>query len=192
MVMRLVEVDNLQGAILFRTAVFKANEGLVWTVSLYVELMKEDVGTRIIVVCVGSVCGALAMAICEFVSASSKFEIKEARLKRGEELTDDETNLPCPLMAAMAAAGGFACSAIFPIVAAPIREYKVRLAAAVGVASVASPALGMLIARLGKAPVVNSSLSFLIGGWLLMASAFAFIKFLDEIRCEKEPICGYK
>ncbi|XP_054801369.1 vacuolar iron transporter homolog 4-like [Prosopis cineraria] len=165
-----------------RLAVLKTYEGLLWAATLMmgVEFAQDDEDNVrmmiIIVFIVGIAFGASAIAIWEFLSLSSQFENCDTAKSLG------------PSQVAMVAGVSFAFGAVLLLGAAFIGEYTVRMVVVVGVTSIVSTAFGILLGVLGKAPVVMSALRFLIGGWLLMAIAFGFTKFVDAV--VKEEACG--
>ncbi|RYR35626.1 hypothetical protein Ahy_A10g050759 isoform F [Arachis hypogaea] len=143
--------------------------------------VKQDVKTMILTGVAGLVAGACSMAIGEFVSVYSQYDIELAQMKR-EGNTQDKNKLPNPYTAAMASAVAFSVGALVPLLAAAfIKDYKVRLAVVVAVVSLALLVFGGVGAVLGKAPFVKSSLRVLIGGWLAMAVTFGLTKLAGHV-----------
>uniref|UniRef100_A0A1J3J438 Vacuolar iron transporter n=2 Tax=Noccaea caerulescens TaxID=107243 RepID=A0A1J3J438_NOCCA len=162
-----------------RAAVLGANDGLVSTASLMmgVGAVKHDVKAMILSGFAGMVAGACSMAIGEFVSVYSQYDIEVAQMERDGEI--EKEKLPSPLQAAAASALAFSVGAIVPLLAAAfVKEYKVRIIAVVAAVTVALVAFGWLGAALGKAPVLRSSARVLFGGWLAMAVTFGLTKLI--------------
>ncbi|XP_054800045.1 vacuolar iron transporter homolog 2-like [Prosopis cineraria] len=177
------DVDYTQRAQWLRAAVLGANDGLLSTASLMmgVGAVRKDAKTMILTGVAGLVAGACSMAIGEFVSVYSQYDIEVAQLKR-ERKEVNKAKLPNPLYAAAASAVAFAAGAAVPLLgAAFIKEYKVRLVVVVGVVSLALLGFGVLGAVLGKTPVVKSSSRILIGGWIAMGITFGLTKSVDLI-----------
>ncbi|KAJ0255988.1 Vacuolar iron transporter 2 [Hirschfeldia incana] len=163
-----------------RAAVLGANDGLVSTASLMmgVGAVKHDVKAMILSGFAGMVAGACSMAIGEFVSVYSQYDIEVAQMER-ESVEVEKEKLPSPLQAAAASALAFSVGAIVPLLAAAfVKEYRVRIIAVVTAVTVALVAFGWLGAALGKAPAVRSSARVLFGGWLAMAVTFGLTKLI--------------
>ncbi|KAK4271211.1 hypothetical protein QN277_019936 [Acacia crassicarpa] len=177
-------VDYVQRAQWLRAAVLGANDGLLSTASLMmgVGAVRKDVKTMILTGIAGLVAGACSMAIGEFVSVYSQYDIEVAQLKReGKEIKKAE--LPNPFYAALASAVAFAVGSLVPLLgAAFIKNYMVRLGVVVGVVSLALLVFGVVGAILGKAPVVKSTLRVLFGGWVAMGITFGLTKSVDSIK----------
>ncbi|CAN1137722.1 Vacuolar iron transporter homolog 4 [Linum perenne] len=170
-----------------RAAVLGANDGLVSTASLMmgVGAVKQDVKAMILTGFAGLVAGACSMAIGEFVSVYSQYDIEVAQMKRDKERSPtnevEKESLPNPVQAAAASGLAFSIGAMVPLLAASfIKEYKVRLGVMFGAVTLALVLFGWIGAVLGKAPVVKSSMRVLIGGWVAMALTFALTKSVDS------------
>ncbi|CAN1137728.1 Vacuolar iron transporter homolog 4 [Linum perenne] len=166
-----------------RAAVLGANDGLVSTASLMmgVGAVKQDVKAMILTGFAGLVAGACSMAIGEFVSVYSQYDIEVAQMKRDKEEEVEKESLPNPVQAAAASGLAFSIGAMVPLLAASfIKEYKVRLGVMFGAVTLALVLFGWIGAVLGKAPVVKSSMRVLIGGWVAMALTFALTKSVDS------------
>ncbi|CAN1839317.1 Vacuolar iron transporter homolog 4 [Linum perenne] len=175
-----------------RAAVLGANDGLVSTASLMmgVGAVKQDVKAMILTGFAGLVAGACSMAIGEFVSVYSQYDIEVAQMKRDKERSptnvrieeeEEKESLPNPVQAAAASGLAFSIGAMVPLLAASfIKEYKVRLGVMFGAVTLALVLFGWIGAVLGKAPVVKSSMRVLIGGWVAMALTFALTKSVDS------------
>ncbi|KAL2254384.1 vacuolar iron transporter homolog 1-like [Sesamum indicum] len=173
-----------------RAAVLGANDGLLSTASLMmgVGAVRQDAKTMILTGIAGLVAGACSMAIGEFVSVYSQYDIEVAQLKREQRATGNNSDLeamkkklPNPLQAAAASAFAFAVGAVVPLLAAAfIRNYHVRVVVVVGAVSVALLGFGAVGAVLGQAPVLRSSLRVVIGGWLAMGITFGLTKLIGS------------
>ncbi|CAN1137724.1 Vacuolar iron transporter homolog 4 [Linum perenne] len=140
--------------------------------------VKQDVKAMILTGFAGLVAGACSMAIGEFVSVYSQYDIEVAQMKRDKiEEEEEKESLPNPVQAAAASGLAFSIGAMVPLLAASfIKEYKVRLGVMFGAVTLALVLFGWIGAVLGKAPVVKSSMRVLIGGWVAMALTFALTK----------------
>ncbi|XP_010539736.1 PREDICTED: vacuolar iron transporter homolog 1 [Tarenaya hassleriana] len=186
------EFDYWKRAQWLRAAVLGANDGLVSTASLMmgVGAVKEDVKVMILTGFAGLVAGACSMAIGEFVSVYSQYDIQVAQIKRERRQRSPESTaataaegerLPSPLQAAAASALAFAAGAIVPLLAAAfIRGYKTRIGAVVAAVTAALVVFGWLGAVLGKAPAARSAARVLFGGWLAMAVTFGLTKLIGS------------
>ncbi|CAN4110615.1 unnamed protein product [Withania somnifera] len=165
-------VDYSKRAQWLRAAVLGANDGLLSTSSLMMGIgaVHQDAKSMILTGIAGLVAGACSMAIGEFVSVYSQYDIEISQMKReinATELEEKKKNLPSPLKAAGASAFAFAIGAIVPLLGAVfVKDYHVRL--------------GVVVVRciLRKAPFVKSSLRVLIGGWLAMGITFGLTKLV--------------
>ncbi|CAK8530258.1 unnamed protein product [Lathyrus sativus] len=177
------EKDYTQRAQWLRAAVLGANDGLLSTASLMMGIgaVNKDVKTMILTGIAGLVAGACSMAIGEFVSVYSQYDIEFSQMKR-QGNTSQKDKLPNPYYAAFASAVAFAVGALVPLLgAAFVKDYKVRLGVVVGVVSVALFGFGLLSGFLGKAPLVKSSFRVLIGGWLAMSLTFGLTKLVNHV-----------
>ncbi|XP_010525582.1 PREDICTED: vacuolar iron transporter homolog 1-like [Tarenaya hassleriana] len=173
-----------------RAAVLGANDGLVSTASLMmgVGAVKEDVKAMILSGFAGLVAGASSMAIGEFVSVYSQYDIQLAQINRQRQRSpestaaaEEEERLPSPVQAAAASALAFAVGAIVPLLAAAfIKGYRVRIAAVTAAVTAALVVFGWLGAVLGKGPARRSAARVLVGGWLAMAVTFGLTKLIGS------------
>lgn len=167
-----------------RAAVLGANDGLVSTASLMmgVGAVKQDVKVMVLSGFAGLVAGACSMAIGEFVSVYSQYDIEVAQMKRESEGGEiEKEKLPSPMQAAAASALAFSLGAIVPLLAAAfVKDYHWRIGAIVASVTLALVMFGWLGAVLGKAPVVKSSVRVLIGGWLAMGVTFGLTKIIGS------------
>lgn len=179
--------DYAKRAQWLRAALLGANDGLLSTASLMmgVGAVRQDVKTMILSGMAGLVAGACSMAIGEFVSVYSQYDIELSQIKREitnglsshDELKNKESELPSPTKAAVASASAFAVGAAVPLLAAAfINSYHIRLVVVVVAVSVALVGFGGLSAVLGRVPIVKSTLRVLVGGWLAMAVTFGLTK----------------
>ncbi|XP_043713859.1 vacuolar iron transporter homolog 4-like [Telopea speciosissima] len=185
-----IKINYSQRAQWLRAAVLGASDGLVSTASLMmgVGAIKQDAKSMIITGFAGMVAGACSMAIGEFVSVYSQYDIEVSQMKRqhtasdvGKESLDEgeKKDLPSPLKAAGASALAFVVGALVPLLSASfIKGYKVRLGVVVAISSLALIVFGVLGGVLGRAPVKKSCLRVLIGGWLAMAITFGLTKLI--------------
>ncbi|MCD7453121.1 Vacuolar iron transporter 1 [Datura stramonium] len=175
-------VDYSKRAQWLRAAVLGANDGLLSTSSLMMGIgaVHQDAKSMILTGIAGLVAGACSMAIGEFVSVYSQYDIEVSQMKRENAMTEKKKkNLPRPLQAAVASAFAFAIGGIVPLLGAVfVKDYHVRLGVVVGAATLALLGFGGLGAYLGKAPLVKSSLRVLIGGWLAMGITFGLTKLV--------------
>ncbi|KAL6954850.1 hypothetical protein U1Q18_003118 [Sarracenia purpurea var. burkii] len=174
-----------------RAAVLGANDGLLSTASLMmgVGAVRKDVKTMILTGIAGLIAGACSMAIGEFVSVYSQYDIEMSQIKREgktrevseSELAEKKKSLPSPFKAAVASALAFAVGALVPLLAAAfIQSYRVRLGVVVAAVSVALLGFGWVSAVLGRAPVVKSSLRVLVGGLVAMGVTYGLTKLIGS------------
>lgn len=122
------------------------------------------------------------MAIGEFVSVYSQYDIEVAQLKRARDGNngsdnDEKDKLPSPLQAAVASALAFSVGAMVPLLAAGfIGRYEVRLGVVLAAVTVALVAFGGAGAVLGRAPVGRSCGRVVVGGWAAVAVTFGLMK----------------
>ncbi|KAJ7968139.1 Vacuolar iron transporter-like protein [Quillaja saponaria] len=182
-------LDYSQRGQWLRAAVLGANDGLVSIASLLmgVGAVKKDIKAMLLAGFAGLVAGACSMAIGEFVSVYTQYDIGIVQLKReknirGEkEMEIEKQKLPNPMKAAFASAISFSIGALVPLLgAAFIIDYKWRLVVIVAMASLALVVFGGLGAMLGRTPVVMSCARVLIGGWIAMAITFGLTKLIDS------------
>ncbi|CAL0324524.1 unnamed protein product [Lupinus luteus] len=185
-------IDYSQRAQWLRAAVLGANDGLISVASLMmgVGAVKEDITTMLIAGFAGLFAGACSMAIGEFVSVYTQYDIEMAKIKR-ERKSNNNNNinelneeaerekLPNPFQAALASALAFSVGALVPLLAALfIRNHKIRLAIVAVAVSLALLAFGIVGAVLGNTPIRRSCLRVVIGGWMAMAITFGLTKLI--------------
>lgn len=180
------DIDYSQRAQWLRAAVLGANDGLVSVASLMmgVGAVKEDVAAMLLAGFAGLVAGACSMAIGEFVSVYTQYDIEMEKIKReisgeGGEAEEEKEKLPSPFQAALASALAFSVGAVVPLLAAVfIRDHRVRLGVVAAVVSLALLVFGGVGAVIGNTPVRRSCVRVLIGGWLAMAITFGLTKLI--------------
>ncbi|KAJ1419918.1 Ccc1 family [Sesbania bispinosa] len=186
-------IDYSQRAQWLRAAVLGANDGLVSVASLMmgVGAVKENINAMLVAGLAGLIAGACSMAIGEFVSVYTQYDIEIAQIERvnnvaagimSEEAQRVKQKLPNPLQAALASALAFSVGALLPLLAAAfIRDYKIRLVVVASVASLALLVFGGVGAVLGKTPLGKPCLRVLIGGWIAMAITFGLTKSFGSV-----------
>ncbi|KAK4769265.1 hypothetical protein SAY86_027415 [Trapa natans] len=186
------EVEFSVRAQWIRAAVLGANDGMVSTAALMmgVGAVNTDIKSMIVAGLAGLFAGACSMAIGELVSVYSQYDIELAQIKRciqagtskREEAAKMKKKLPCPWKAAIASFLSFVVGALVPLLAAVFfKSYVLRVGMVVAAVSVALLEFGWLSAKLGKAPVVKSSVRVLVGGWLAMGITFGFTKLVGSL-----------
>ncbi|WJX46444.1 hypothetical protein P8452_33246 [Trifolium repens] len=184
-------IDYSQRAQWLRAAMLGANDGLITVASLMIGIgaIKEDISVMLLAGFAGLVAGACSMAIGEFVSVYTQYDIEIAQMKRESELSkndddDDEESskrekLPNPFQAALASALAFSVGALMPLVAAAfIKNHKIRMGVVAAVVSFALLVFGSVGALIGKTPIMRSCVRVLIGGWMAMAITFGVTKLI--------------
>lgn len=188
--------DYYQRAQWLRAAVLGATDGLVSIASLMmgVGAVKKEFRAMLLAGFAGLVAGACSMAIGEFVSVSTQYDIEMAQLKREKknrktgdvDVQDikedmDKEKLPNPVQAAFASALSFSVGGLVPLLAAAVvKDHKVRLELVVGVASLTLIVFGVIGAKLGRTAVGRSCARLLVGGWMAMAITFGMTKFIGS------------
>ncbi|XP_043710173.1 vacuolar iron transporter homolog 4-like [Telopea speciosissima] len=186
-----IKVNYSQRAQWLRAAVLGATDGLVSTASLImgVGAVRQDVKSMIVTGFAGMVAGACSMAIGEFVSVYSQYDIEVSEIKRQNKASvddekesldeSDKEDLPNPFKAAGASALSFVVGALVPLLSASfIKDYKVRLGVVIALSSLALLVFGGIGAVLGKSPLKRSSLRVLVGGWLAMGITYGLTKLI--------------
>ncbi|XP_042493515.1 vacuolar iron transporter homolog 4-like [Macadamia integrifolia] len=188
-----IKIKYSQRAQWLRAAVLGASDGLVSTASLMmgVGAVDQDVKSMIITGFAGMVAGACSMAIGEFVSVYSQYDMEVSQMKRlnngsdnGKESLEEikKEILSNPFKAAGASALSFVVGALVPLLSASfINNYKVRLGVVIAMSSLALMVFGVLGAVLGRAPVMKPCLRVLTGGWLAMGFTYGLTKFLGVL-----------
>ncbi|XP_027338986.1 vacuolar iron transporter homolog 4-like [Abrus precatorius] len=151
--------------------------------------VKENITAMLLAGFAGLIAGACSMAIGEFVSVYTQYDIEMAKIKRDKQVTighvgeleTQREKLPNPFQAAIASALAFSAGAVVPLLAAAfIRGYKIRLAVVVSVTSLALFVFGGAGAVLGKTPVIKSCVRVLIGGWMALATTFGLTRLFGS------------
>lgn len=177
-------IDYSQRAQWLRAAVLGANDGLVSVASLMIGIgaVKENITAMLLAGFAGLIAGACSMAIGEFVSVYTQYDIEIAQIKRDKENNNigeeaQREKLPNPFQAALASALAFSVGAVIPLLAAAfIRNYKIRLVVVAVVATLTLLLFGGVGAVLGKTLVRKSCIRVLIGGWMAMSITFGLTK----------------
>ncbi|KAI4296309.1 hypothetical protein L6164_036277 [Bauhinia variegata] len=182
------DIDYSQRAQWLRAAVLGANDGLVSVASLMmgVGAVKEDITAMLLAGFAGLVAGACSMAIGEFVSVYTQYDIEIAQIERKREVNREGSNeeaekekLPNPFQAALASSLAFSVGAVVPLLTAIfIRNHKIRLTVVAVVASLALLVFGVVGAVLGKVPIGRSCARVLTGGCMAMAITFGLTKLI--------------
>ncbi|KHN39192.1 Vacuolar iron transporter like 4 [Glycine soja] len=151
--------------------------------------VKKDISAMLLAGFAGLVAGACSMAIGEFVSVYTQYDIEMTQIKREREANNnrgvnEETQrekLPNPFQAALASALAFSVGALVPLIAAVfIRNHKIRMGVVAAAVSLALLVFGGVGAVLGKTPVTRSCLRVLVGGWMAMAITFGLTKLIGS------------
>ncbi|XP_057429016.1 vacuolar iron transporter homolog 4-like [Lotus japonicus] len=187
-------IDFCQRAQWLRAAVLGANDGLVSVASLImgVGAVKQNISAMLLAGLAGTIAGACSMAIGEYVSVSTQYDIELAQIEREKEIdiasAGEEARkkkLPNPYLAALVSFIAFFVGAVVPLLAAAfISDHKIRLAIVAVVASLAMLVFGGVGAVLGRTPVGKSCLRVLIGGWMAMTVTFGLTKLFGFLHFE--------
>ncbi|XP_054779291.1 vacuolar iron transporter homolog 2-like [Prosopis cineraria] len=183
------ERDYSQRGQWLRAAILGANDGLLSVAALMmgVGAVKTEAKAMVLSGFAGAVAGACSMAIGEFVSVYTQYDVEVAQMKREMSEDDEEkqmekikdVKLPNPFQAAFASALSFSVGALIPLLAAAfISDYKIRLMVVVAVASLALIMFGYVGAVLGKAPILRSCVRVVCGGLIAMGITFGLTKLL--------------
>ncbi|KAJ4800343.1 Vacuolar iron transporter [Rhynchospora pubera] len=180
------KIDYLARAQWLRAAVLGVNDGLVSVASLMIGVGAVSSTAKAMLVSglAGLIAGACSMAIGEFVSVYTQYDIEMNLIEQGKVNDEDEDKEPLanPLLAAGASALAFSIGGILPLLAgAFIQSWGVRLGVVLAVTSFALLAFGWLGGRFGGAKPYKSALRVLIGGWMAMLVTFAILKVFGLI-----------
>ncbi|KAJ1702174.1 hypothetical protein LUZ63_001953 [Rhynchospora breviuscula] len=180
------KIDYLARVQWLRAAVLGANDGIVSVASLMIGVGAVSSTAKAMLVSglAGLIAGACSMAIGEFVSVYTQYDIEMNLIEQGKVNNEDEDKEPLanPLLAAGASALAFSVGGILPLLAgAFIQSWGVRLGVVLAVTSFALLAFGWLGGRLGGAKPYKSALRVLIGGWMAMLVTFAILKVFGLI-----------
>ncbi|KAJ1687561.1 hypothetical protein LUZ63_018951 [Rhynchospora breviuscula] len=179
------ETDYSGRAQWLRAAVLGANDGLISVASLMIGVgaVKHSSKAMAVSGLAGLVAGACSMAIGEFVSVYTQYDIELEQMRREKEdkeagLTKEEKGgLPDSARAAGASALAFASGALLPLLAgAFIQPWKVRLAIICVVTTLALAAFGVTGAILGGVNAKKSAARVLLGGWAAMAISYGVLR----------------
>ncbi|KAL4349531.1 hypothetical protein HN51_030677 [Arachis hypogaea] len=176
------KIDYSQRAQWLRAGVMGATDGLVSVASLMmgVGAVRTDAKAMLLAGFAGSVAGGCSMAIGEFVSVYTQYEVEVAQIKNKticEDVQMVKKALPNPLQAALASASCYCLGAVPPLVgAAFIRDYRTRIMVVLAVATLSLFVFGWIGSVLGNTPMLRSCARLLLGGWMAMAITFALTK----------------
>ncbi|KAH0456795.1 hypothetical protein IEQ34_014702 [Dendrobium chrysotoxum] len=167
-----------------RAAVLGANDGLVSIASLMIGVSALNAKAHFMLASglAGLFAGAFSMAIGEFVSVCSQYDIEVAELKRmnhGDvDAAKKEGGMPSPSRAAAASFVSFALGAMLPLLAGGfIGSWVARLAVVWMVSSVGLAGFGAAGAYFGGSSVMKATVRVLAGGWLAMCITFGMLRF---------------
>ncbi|KAL6634835.1 hypothetical protein ACP70R_027506 [Stipagrostis hirtigluma subsp. patula] len=169
-----------------RAAVLGANNGLVFVASLKISVGVADDDTARAMLVLGLaalVIGACSMAIGEFVSVCTQYDIQVAHAERRRDIgdgDDGEESLPSPTRAAAAAALAFTAAAALPLLSGGfVRSWAARVAVVCAASSLGMAGFGATGAYLGGANVVWSGVRVLLGWWLAVAATYGVLKLFS-------------
>ncbi|KMZ71828.1 hypothetical protein ZOSMA_174G00230 [Zostera marina] len=162
------DVNYAKRANLLRAMMFSANEGLVFVALLIIVGSKKMTSKELVVIGLLSiVANACKMAIGEYVSVSTQYDIHMAQIERKREsggiiMTEEEENLPSPTQAAGASALASALGGLLPLLSGVlVNPWEIRV---VVVCVVTSLGLGATGGYFGGCSVKRSAIKVFIGG----------------------------
>ena len=175
------EVDYVARANWLRASVLGANDGLVSVASLMVGVgaVNETAKAMVVSGLAGLIAGACSMAIGEFVSVYTQYDIMLAQKDSmpNKPVDGNEESLPSPVQAASASACSFTLGAILPLLAgAFIREWSVRVGVVCAVTTAGLASFGAAGGYLGGASARKSAARVVVGGWLAMLITYGVIR----------------
>ncbi|XP_058085846.1 vacuolar iron transporter homolog 2-like [Magnolia sinica] len=177
--------DYVSRAQWLRAAVLGATDGLISVASIMIGVGAVNGTTKAMLVSglAGLIAGACSMAIGEFMSVYTQYDIEVAQMERekienGREETDDMVaHLPSPIRAAVASFIAFAMGAILPLLSGGfIHTWSVRIGVVCAATSLGLAGFGAAGAMLGRASVWRSMARVLVGGWVAMIFTYGVIK----------------
>ncbi|KMZ64523.1 hypothetical protein ZOSMA_361G00020 [Zostera marina] len=157
-------VDYANRTNLLRAMMLSANDGLISLALLII------VGVNQTVIATNLIAGVCSMAIGEYVSVCSQYDIEMEQIKREEESRKKrgiikEENLPSPTQAAGASALAFALGGLLPLLSGVlVNPWEIRVVVVCVVTSLGLVGLGITGGILGGASVKRSAVRVLIGG----------------------------
>lgn len=177
-------IDYMQRAQWLRAAVLGANDGLVSVASLMIGVGAASSTNKAMLVSglAGLVAGACSMAIGEFVSVYTQYDIEKTAIEQESVNDGDEDKEPLanPWLAAGASALAFSIGGLLPLLAgAFLKAWGVRLGVVGGVSSLGLVAFGAIGALLGGTKPYKGALRVLIGGWLAMLVTYGILKLFS-------------
>ncbi|KAI0499793.1 hypothetical protein KFK09_018001 [Dendrobium nobile] len=168
-----------------RAAVLGANDGLVSTASLMIGVSALNATAHFMLASglAGLLAGAFSMAIGEFVSVCSQYDIEVAELKRKNhgdvDAAKKDGEMPSPARAAGASFVSFALGAMLPLLAGGfIGSWVARLAVVWMVSSAGLAGFGAAGAYFGGSSVMKATLRVVAGGWSAMCITFGVLRFV--------------
>uniref|UniRef100_A0ACD5URZ4 Uncharacterized protein n=1 Tax=Avena sativa TaxID=4498 RepID=A0ACD5URZ4_AVESA len=178
-------VDYMARAQWLRAAVLGANDGLVSVASLMigVSAVNENGKTVLLSGLAGLVAGACSMAIGEFVSVYTQYDIEVSQIKRGaRDKQKGKKDLPSPTRAALASALAFAVGGLVPLLAGGfVRAHLARVCAVCAATTVGLAGFGASGGYLGGASMARSGFRVLVGGWLAMAVTYGVLWLVVKV-----------
>ncbi|KMZ68014.1 hypothetical protein ZOSMA_24G00350 [Zostera marina] len=182
-------VDYAKRANWLRAAVLGANDGLVSVASLMVGVGAVNQTAKAMVVSgfAGLIAGACSMAIGEYVSVCTQYDIQMAQIKREEasrkkrgiikEEKHEDENLPSPIQAAGASALAFALGGLLPLLSGGfVNPWAIRVAVVCVVTSLGLVGFGATGGFLGGASVRRSAARVLFGGWFALGFTYGVLR----------------
>uniref|UniRef100_A0ACD5UD47 Uncharacterized protein n=1 Tax=Avena sativa TaxID=4498 RepID=A0ACD5UD47_AVESA len=169
-------VDYMARAQWLRAAVLGANDGLVSVASLMigVSAVNENRKTMLVSGLAGLVAGACSMAIGEFVSVYTQYDIEVSQINKQKH--KEKKDLPSPTRAALASALAFAVGALVPLLAGGfVSQPLARFCAVCAATTVGLAGFGASGGYLGGASMARSGFRVLVGGWLAMAVTYGVL-----------------
>ncbi|PKA53486.1 Vacuolar iron transporter like 4 [Apostasia shenzhenica] len=167
-----------------RAAVLGANDGLVSVASIMIGVgaVNQNSHAMLISGLAGLIAGASSMAVGEFVSVYTQYDIELAQMKR-ENITPEKRNLPSPSKAAAASGIAFTMGAVLPLLAgAFIDSWVARVAVVSSVSSVGLVVFGAIGAFLGGAAgITKSAARVLVGGWTAMLLSYGVLRLANIV-----------
>jgi len=170
------ETDYGSRANWLRAAVLGATDGLVSVASLMIGVGAVDQTSKVMVISglAGLIAGACSMAIGEYVSVCTQYDIQKAQMVR--DVDDRMENLPSAVEAAGASALAFSLGGLSPLlVGGFIKPHVARVVAVCAVTSLGLGGFGVAGGLLGGTPVKKSAIRVIIGGWLAMLITYGVL-----------------
>ncbi|XP_015883561.3 vacuolar iron transporter homolog 4 [Ziziphus jujuba] len=168
--------DYSPRALWLRAIVLGGLEGLVFSAVTMMGigmLKEEDNKVKLITSFLGLASGAFNVAIAEFVSVYTQYDIMRFQLERNIRMGKGDQKaglIPSPIVIAVAASVAYFVGGTVPVLGGGfIRESKWRSFIATIVASSCMIAVGTIGAGVGNSPVARSCVRVLFGGWVMIS-----------------------